>query len=134
MTPPEIQKRLQSKLTQERIGAVKFAAGAEPPHRQTLLLLALVDRSPYVAALAAQVLGESADEQAAFLMTERLGHLSEAGPVQDPGCHIRANLAFALKRLEYDPAASSLRIGIRTVQIEPVGGILFDTRAHLRAN
>ena len=134
MDSKEIRKRLQSKLTQERIGAVKLAAQADPPYRQALLLAALADKSPYVSALAAEALGESADEQAALQMTERFGFLSIEGPTRDPGCHIRANLAFALGRLQYYPASDMLRVGIRTVQIEPVGGVPFDTGAHLRAN
>lgn len=107
MTPPEIHKRLQSRLTQERIGAVK---------------------------LAAEALGRSADDSAAEQMTERFGFLCEDGPGRDPGCHIRAKLAFALGRLEYSPAAEVLRVGIRTVQVEAVGGVPFDTGAFLRAN
>ena len=134
VNPEDIQKRLQSRKTQERIGAVKLAAHTDLPHRQTLLLAALADKSPYVSALAAEALGESADEQAAFVMTERFGFLSEAGPTRDPGCHVRANLAFALGRLQYYPASDVLRVGIRTVQIEAVGGVPFDTGAHLRAN
>ena len=60
--------------------------------------------------------------------------LCEDGIGRDPGCQIRANLAFALGRLQYHPASDVLRAGIRTVQIEPVGGVPFDTAAHLRAN
>ena len=102
--------------------------------RQALLLEALADRSSYVAALAAEALGEGVDDRAALAMTERFGLLCEDGHTRDPGCQIRANLAFALGRLEYRPAADMLRVGIRTVQIEPVGGVPFDTAAHLRAN
>ena len=86
------------------------------------------------AALAAEALGESADDAAALAMTERFGFLSEDGLARDPGCHIRANLAFALGRLDYRPASDVLRVGIRTTQIEAVGGVPFDTAAHLRAN
>ncbi len=134
MTPEEIRKRLRSKQTPERIGAVKLAAGLEGSGRQALLLEALADKSHYVAALAAEALGENADENAALAMTEQFALLSEDGPKRDPGCHIRANLAFALGRLDYRPASDVLRVGIKAVQIEAVGGVPFDTAAHLRGN
>lgn len=84
--------------------------------------------------LAEEALGRSADDSAAEQMTERFGFLCEDGPGRDPACHIRAKLAFALGRLEYSTAAEVLRVGIRTVQVEAVGGVLFDTGAFLRAN
>ena len=130
----QVRKRLRSRQTQDRIGAVKQASGLDQPERQALLLEALADKSPYVGALAAEALGESADDAAALVMTERFALLSEDGPVRDPGCHIRGNLAFALGRLEYYAASDVLRVGIRAVQIESVGGVPFDTAAHLRAN
>lgn len=134
MDAEQIRKQLRSKQTPDRIGAVKAAARLEGSARQELLLEALSDKSPYVAALVAEALGESADDNAALAMTERLEFLSEDGLGRDPGCHIRANLAFALGRLDYRPASDVLRVGIRTTQIEPVGGVPFDTAAHLRAN
>ena len=134
MDAEQVQKRLRSKQTQDRIGAVRQASGLDGPDRQALLLEALADKSPYVGALAAEALGESADDSATLAMTERFGFLSEDGPVRDPGCHIRGNLAFALGRLQYYPASDVLRVGIRTTQIEAVGGVPFDTAAHLRAN
>jgi len=134
MDSEQIRKQLRSRQTQDRIGAVKQVVRLESSERQSLLLEALTDKSPYVSALAAEALGESADEQAALAMSERFGYLSEDGPHRDPGCHIRANLAFALGRLDYRPASDMFRIGIRAVQIEPVGGVPLDTAAHLRAN
>jgi HEAT repeat protein len=131
----EIELGSCAKRTEERIKAVKQAAGLpSSPDRQRLLLRALGDTSSYVAALAAEALGEDADDRAAGSMVERFETLSVDGPRLDPGCQIRANLAFSLGRLEYRPAASALRVGIRTVQIEAVGGVPFDTAAHLRAN
>lgn len=130
----QIQKRLRAKQTPERISAVRQAAALDSPDRQALLLTALADKSHYVAALAAEALGQHADDTAAAAMTDRLTYLSEDGPAQDPGCHIRSNLAFALGRLHYSPAATALKIGLRTTQIEAVGGVPFDTAAHLRGN
>lgn len=132
MAPADIQKLLRSRQTPDRIKAVKLATQVDPSERQALLLEALADKSPYVAALAAEALGASADDGAA--MTERFGFLCEDGMGRDPGCHIRANLAFALGRLGHYPAADMLRVGIRTTQIEAVGGVPFDTAAFLRAN
>ena len=134
MDTEQIRKRLRAKQTPERISAVRQAAALDGPERQTLLLTALLDKSHYVAALAAEALGEHADDAAAGVMTERLLHLSEDGLARDPGCHIRSNLAFALGRLHYYPAADALRVGLRTTQIEAVGGVPFDTAAHLRGN
>ena len=134
MTAEQIRTKLKSKQTQDRLQAVKRIAELETPERQALLLEALTDKSPYVAALAAEALGEGADDSAALAMTEKFGALCEDGIKLDPGCHIRSNIAFALGRLEYYPASDMLRVGIRLTQIEPVGGVPFDTAAHLRGN
>lgn len=134
MDTEQIRKRLRAKQTPERISAVRQAAVLDGPDRQALLLEALADKSHYVAAQAAEALGEHADDTAAAAMTNRLTHLSEDGPARDPGCHIRSNLAFALGRLQYYPAADALKVGLRTTQIEAVGGVPFDTAAHLRGN
>lgn len=131
----DIELGLHAKRTEERIQAVEHAAHLpSSPDKKRLLLNALVDASPYVAALAAEALGEETDDRAAGVMVERFEALSADGPRLDPGCQIRANLAFSLGRLEYRPAASALREGIRTVQIEAVGGVPFDVASHLRAN
>lgn len=131
----EIARGLLAKRTEDRIKAVKQATRLESsPEKNRLLLAALCNGSPYVAALAAEALGDEGDDQAAAAMVERFEVLSSDGPKLDPGCQIRANLAFAFGRLEYQPASSVLRTGIRTVQIEAVGGMPFDTASHLRAN
>ena len=134
MDTDQITKRLRAKQTPERISAVRQAAALDGPERQTLLLTALLDKSHYVAALAAEALGEHTDAAAAAAMTDRLRHLSEDGLAHDPGCHIRSNLAFALGRLRCSPAADALKLGLHTTQIEAVGGVAFDTAAHLRGN
>ena len=134
MTAEQIRAKLKSKQTQDRLQAVKRIADLEPSERQALLLEALSDKSPYVAALAAEALGEGADDKAALAMTEMFGALCADGIKLDPGCHIRSNIAFALGRLEYYPASAMLRVGIRLTQIEAVGGVPFDTAAHLRGN
>jgi HEAT repeat protein len=134
MDAEQIRTKLRSRQTQDRIQAVKQITSLEQPQRQALLLEALADKSPYVAAQAAEALGDGADDGAALVMTETFGTLCEDGPKLDPGCHIRANLAFSLGRLEYRPASEMLRLGIRITQIEPVGGVPFDTAAHLRGN
>ena len=134
MNADQIRAKLHSRQTQDRIGAVAQIARLNPPERQALLLEALADKSPYVAALAAEALGDGADDRAALVLTEHFGTLCADGPKLDPGCHIRANLAFSLGRLEYRPASDMLRLGIKIVQIEAVGGVPFDTAAHLRAN
>ncbi len=84
MTADEIRKRLRSKQTQEGIGAVKSASRLEGDARQALLLGALGDKSHYVAALAAEALGEQA-YKAALAMTERFVYLSEDGPTRHAG-------------------------------------------------
>jgi len=134
MEAEQLRTKLRSRQTQDRIGAVAQIARLAPAERQALLLEALADKSPYVAAQAAEALGNGADNSAALAMTERFGALCEDGPKLDPGCHIRANLAFSLGRLEYRPASDMLRLGIKIVQVEAVGGVPFDTAAHLRGN
>ena len=135
MDAEQIRAKLRSRQSADRIGAVAQIARLElPAERQALLLEALTDKSPYVAALAAEALGAGADDRAALAMTEKFAALCEDGTKLDPGCHVRANLAFALGRLEYRPASDILRVGIKIVQIEAVGGVPFDTAAHLRGN
>lgn len=134
MDADQIRTKLRSRQTQGRLSAFAQIARLEPAERQTLLLEALADKSPYVAALAAEALGDGADDRAALVLTEKFGALCADGPKLDPGCHIRANLAFSLGRLEYRPASDMLRLGIKIVQVEAVGGVPFDTAAHLRAN
>lgn len=101
---------------------------------QALLLAGLKDKNHYVAALAAEALGGVADLSAARVMIDTFIEMSTDGLKRDPGCHIRAALAYGFGRLEILHADEALGIGIRTVQIEPVGGVRFDTGAHLRAN
>lgn len=126
--------RLKSRKTEDRIAAVKKIARSDGPQKQALLLVALADASPYVAALAAEALGEGADDDALSVLLERFEFLSADGLKRDPGCLIRANLAFAFGRLEYHLAFDALRRGIRVVQIEAVGGVPTDTAGALRGN
>ena len=125
---------LNSRNTPDRIRGTQRLARMEGPDVQPLLLEMLRDKNNYIAALAAEALGKCADLEAAAVMIEHFERLSANGPKLDPGCHIRAHLAFAFGRLEYLHADGILRIGIRTVQIESVGGVPFDTGGHLRAN
>lgn len=133
--------RLKSRKTEDRIAAVKKIARSDGPQKQALLLVALADASPYVAALAAEALGEGVDDDALSVLLERFEFLSADGLKRDPGCLkrdpgclIRANLAFAFGRLEYHLAFDALRRGIRVVQIEAVGGVPTDTAGALRGN
>ena len=125
---------LASRKVEDRIRAISFILKLPQAEQQSLLLRALQDKTNYVASLAAEALGQFADISALHEMDTHFLTLSEDGLKRDPGCHIRAHLAFAFGRLEYLGALSALRIGIRTHQIEAVGGVPFDTAAHLRAN
>ncbi len=125
---------IKSKKLEERLRAVRLASRLPEGERMAPLLQLLRDRANYVAAMAAEALGASADWKSAGDMRERFLWLSEDGPKRDPGCHIRSHLAYAFGRLEYSPAHDALRTGLRTVQIEAVGGVPFDTAASLRAN
>lgn len=126
----DLRQLLKSRDTQDRVRAVRTIARADAADRAALLVSALADRSHYVAAMAAEALGLCADEAACVAMVERFAHLAGSGAARDPGCHIRANLAYAFARLDYRPAGEVLRQSVRTVQSE--GGV--DTGAHLRAN
>ena len=125
---------IKSKKLEERLRAVRLAARLPEGERIAPLLLLLRDRANYVAALAAEALGACADWKCAGEMRERFFWMCEEGLKRDPGCHIRSHLAYAFGRLEYSPAHDALRTGLRTVQIEPVAGVPFDTAASLRAN
>jgi HEAT repeat protein len=134
MDAATLQKLLHAKRTEDRIRGVTLLAQSDLPEKPRLLFQLLNDSANYVASLAAEALGECADWSLALEMADKFLFLSEKGLTRDPGCHIRAHLAFAFGRLEYPGAVEALRIGIRTVQIEAVGGVPFDTGAHLRAN
>jgi HEAT repeat protein len=134
MDADTISVLIKSKKVEDRLRAVRRATRLPSSERQAPLLQLLRDRAGYVAALAAEALGEAADWTGAGEMRERFLWLSEDGLKRDAGCHVRSHLAYAFGRLEYSPAHDALRIGLRTVQIEPVGGVPFDTAASLRAN
>ena len=134
MTADECTKLLKSRKTEDRIRALRAAARFAPEVRTPLLRQALADKSNYVAALAAEILAQEADELTLGAMNAHFLMLSEDGPVRDPGCHVRTQLAFGFGRHTYSPALEALRIGIQTTQMEPVGGVPFDTAAQLRAN
>lgn len=125
---------LRSRVTEDRIRAVNRIVSSDETGRQSLLLTALTDRSNYVAAMAADALANSADSEALKVMDERFLWICEDGVKRDPGCHIRAALALGFGQQAYSPARETLRVGIKTVQIESVGGVPFDTAAHLRAH
>jgi HEAT repeat protein len=130
----DLETLLRSRKVEDRIRGVKRLANRPLSEAQPLLLKMLADKSGYVAAEAARLLGNGADDDACEAMVTRFEYLSEDGLKRDPGCHVRAALAFAFGRLEQHRAADALRCGIRTVQIEPVAGVPFDTASHLRAN
>ncbi len=134
MDAAAVGELIKSKKLEERLRAVRLAARLPEGERIAPLLLLLRDRANYVAALAAETLGACADWQSAREMREQFLWLSEDGLKRDAGCHIRSQLAYAFGRLEYTPAHDALRIGLRTFQIEAVGGVPFDTAASLRAN
>ncbi len=125
---------LKSKKTEDRIRGMQLLLRSAKTADPTLLCKMLEDRSPYVAALAAECLGKCADLQAMRLMIDRFIAVTADGLRMDPGCHIRTNLAYAFAQLECHHAVPALRLGIRTVQIEPVGGVKYDTGAHLRGS
>lgn len=130
----EIACLLASRRVEDRIRGVGLTERLPEAAQRELLLRALEDKTNYVAAEAAQRLGDCADEAALAVMTERFLWLAEKGPTRDVGCHIRANLALAFGKKECHQASDALRIGVRTVQMEAVGGVPFDVGAHLRAN
>ena len=125
---------LASGKTEDRVRAVRMLARSGDEDAQRLLLNALKDRSNYVATLAAEALADCAGVRILPMLVAQFEYLAEDGLKNDPGCHIRANLAFAFGRLEVQMSIAALRIGIKTVQMEAVGGVPTDTAVHLRAN
>lgn len=135
MTLEEISALLASRKTEERLRAVKrLTALPATLERQRLLLKALNDRSNYVATLAAEALGDTADMEVLGLLLERFEALHAQGVKGDPGCHIRARLAFIFGQMEYHAASEALRAALKTRQIEAVAGVPTDTATHLRGN
>lgn len=134
MNLPECLRLLQSKTTAERIGATQWIAKMADTEDQEILLTILEQRSGYEASLVAEALGRVGDDLAMRRMVTRFAWYSSDGKRRDPGCHIRSNLAYGFAKQKFLGAVSVLRVGIRTVQMEPVGGVPFDTGAHLRAN
>ena len=134
MNQADIQKLLKSRKTEERIRAVGHLDTLPETERVPLLLLTLDDSSKFVSAMAAEKLCDVSDWRVAPPMVEKFLFCSEDGIARDTGCHIRGHLAFALGKMQFHGAIHALRIGIRTRQIEAVGGVPFDTGAHLRAN
>ena len=132
--PDDLTPLLNSRRTEDRLRAVSRLASRGDAESQRLLLTALKDKVNYVATLAAESLGSIASEATASAMHDHFQWLMEDGARRDGGCHIRAHLAFGFGRLEYRPAGDALLAGIKTVQIEAVGGVAFDVAAHLRAN
>lgn len=134
MEAADVSALLSSRRVEDRMRAVSLTDRLPETAQRELLLRAMEDKSNYVAAEAAKLLGECADEAADTRMVARFLWLAQQGASRDVGCHIRANLAFAFGRRECYQAIDALRIGIQTVQIEAVGGVPFDVGAHLRAN
>jgi HEAT repeat protein len=135
MNLPDAILLLRSKEMKERIRATQWLARPESVEVQELLLKVLETRSGYEASIAAEALGKTVeDDDALRRMVARFLYLSEDGKRRDGGCHIRAHLAYGFGQRRFQGAVTALRIGIRTVQIEPVGGVPFDVGAHLRAN
>lgn len=114
--------------------ATQWLANVAETEDQEILISILEQRTGYEASLVAEALGRVGNDAAMGRMVTRFLWLSNEGKKRDPGCHIRANLAFGFAKQKYLGAVSALRIGIRTIQIEPVGGVPTDTATHLRAN
>ncbi|NLC59597.1 MAG: HEAT repeat domain-containing protein [Armatimonadetes bacterium] len=129
-----IQRALQSRRIEERLGAVEALARLEPAEATPLLLQALRDRSRYVAAQAARVLGEQRNDEAVPEMVAHFCWLSEEGKVRDPGCRVRNELAVAFGKLDDARATDALFLGMRTVQVEQDGVALVDMATGLRGN
>jgi hypothetical protein len=100
-----------------------------------LLIEALRDKSSYVGKLAADALGERAEnnDDVSLALLASYDYFDGAGEKRDPGCDIRTSIVYSLARIEYYPARSIFQRGIRTYQIEAVGGVPTDLGAQLRA-
>jgi len=113
----------------ERLGRLRV----DPTSTKSLaeLRAALADRSPHVAAKAAQIAGE----HEITAVTRELAAAFERfllNPVKsDPGCVAKAAIVDALQRMGAPEPSVFLR-GIRHVQLEPVWGGKADTAVALR--
>lgn len=132
-----LEVQLRARKTEERMRAVQMLVRMESegePEVQRLLLLALKDRNNYIASLAAGRLADGIDARLLPELVTYFLELTGDGPKLDPGCHVRAALANLFGKQNAHVATAALSIGIRTVQVEAVGGAPTDTAIHLRAN
>ncbi len=136
MNLPETEAALllKSRKLEDRLRGLRKLQALPPEDRWRLAISRLSDASHFVAAEAVERLLDCDDWKLAAQLQQHFDRLTEGGAKSDPGCHIRAKLAYLFGHQEYSPAGDSLKAGLRTRQIEAVGGVPFDTAAHLRAN
>lgn len=134
MIPESIRKALRARRVEERLVAVERLSSIAGAEATALLAAALRDRSHYIAALAARLLGERGDPGAVPAMVETFRWMAEKGKARDSGCRVRNELALAFGKMEDARASEVLFAGLRTVQVEPDGASLADMGAALRGN
>ena len=134
MSETEAVTLLKSRKLEDRLRGLRRLDRLPDETRWRLALPILADKSHFVATEAIVCLMDCSDWEVLRVLLRHFDRWMVEGAKGDPGCHLRAKLAYLFGHQEYIPASDALKIGIRTVQIEPVGGVPFDTGAHLRAN
>lgn len=133
MTTSEIDTLLKSRDTKDRLRAVGAMARRADPADAPRLIKLLKDRSAYVSQQAAEALSKVATTEHGPALIAEFARLQTGGSSADPGCYIRTSIAYVLGRMEFHSADDLLREGIRTVQVEGIGGVPTDTACQLRA-
>ncbi len=122
-----------SKRAEERIREVSRLANRLDDSSTAALVAALRDPSAYVAKLAVDALAERASYALCATLLGELEYFHRDGSKRDPGCYLRTGIVQILGKFEYLQAADAFRTGIKTVQVESIGGVSVDMGAQLRA-
>jgi len=125
---------LRARKLEERLRGLRRLSSLPGEDRWRLALPLLEDSSHFVAAEAVSCLDDCDDNEILMTLCRHFETWTVGGAKSDPGCHLRAKSAYLFGHQEFTQATEVLFIGLRTRQIEAVGGVPFDTAAHLRAN
>jgi hypothetical protein len=123
--------RKRDRLEEQLAALHALGPRPETPEAIAQVRKALGDRSGFVVAAAAALVGKAELGELAPACAAAFARLVEGGAASDKGCKAKAALVLALDRLQWTDAEPFLR-GVRHVQMEPVFGGRVDTAAELR--
>src|SRR6516164_7820367 len=122
----------KARSLEDKLAKVRALRTASPsPQRSQELRAALADRSNFVAAEAAEIVGKAQLGELAADLVAAFDHFLEDPAETDKLCKAKIAIAEALNQLDYAEEEFFWR-GARYVQMEPVWGKSVDTAAPLR--